>query len=109
MNSFIVNQQFHSWQQVLDAKKLYEDHSKTVLTIHKSDKLKGSSDINNRLIYARVVFKCKAGPERPTESKGYRKSSTYRKNCPVQVTILRLMHGLQKVTCVFFLIDHFSH
>lgn len=86
MTSFALNTEFDNWQQVLDAKKLYEQNSKTLLTIIKCDKLKGASDLNERLIYERITFVCKAGPERPTQSHGHRTSSTYKKNCPVKVS-----------------------
>lgn len=87
MDSFALGTSFDTWQQVLDAKKLYEMNTKTVLVTRGSDKLKGESDLSRRLIYERVTFICKAGPERQTQSQGHRKSSTYKKNCPVKVRL----------------------
>lgn len=94
MDSLDVNKQFNDWKDVLAAKKLYEESSKTVLNILRSGKLKGSSELklNERLVYERVVFTCKAGPERPSKSDGHRKSATYKKNCPVQVNALSVMY-----------------
>lgn len=85
MAFFALNSEFDEWKKVLEMKKLYEESTKTLLTIGKSDKLKGSSELNDKIVYAKVVFNCKAGAERPTQSDGHRKSSTYKKNCPVQV------------------------
>lgn len=96
MTSFSVNSEFDSWQKVLECKKLYEDHSKTLLSISKSAKLKGSSELNDRIIYERIHFQCKAGKERLNNSQGHRKSSTYKKNCPVLVSQM-----LRSKACVF--------
>lgn len=85
MAFFALNYEFDNWQAVQDMKKAYEENSKTVLVIIKCDKLKGVSDLSKQLIYERVTFSCKAGVERPTKSQGHRSSSTYKKNCPVQV------------------------
>lgn len=79
MASFAINSEFDSWQKVLDAKRIYEQNSKSILSIAKSEKLKGSSVLNDRLVYVRVKFHCKAGPERPPKSNGIRKLSTYKK------------------------------
>lgn len=84
--AFVLNTEFDDWKKVLEAKKMYEDTTKTLLTIEGSEKLKGSSELNDRLVYAKVIFQCKAGTERPSQSKGIRASSTYKKNCPVKVT-----------------------
>lgn len=86
MASFALKTEYNSWKEVLQAKKLYEENSKTILSIRKSEKLKGSSELNDRLIYQRVFFQCKAGSERPATSRGHRKSSTYKKGCPVKVS-----------------------
>lgn len=79
MDFFALNTEFDTWQKVIDMKKLYEENSKTLLTVENSGKLKGTSELSDRLIYERVLFKCKAGPERPSESQGHRESSTYKK------------------------------
>lgn len=50
----------------------HEESSKTVLTIARSSKSKGASELNDKLVYERVIFKCKAGSERPTQSHGHR-------------------------------------
>lgn len=85
MDIFGLNTEFSDWKSVLSAKKKYEESSKSVLTISKSHKLKGSNDLTDKFVYDRVTLSCKAGPERQTKSKGYRLSSTYKKNCPVKV------------------------
>lgn len=84
--TFALNTQFDDWKKVLETKKLYEESSKTVLTIRKCDKLKGTSELNDKIVYERVTLHCKAGHERPSQSRGFRESSTYKKNCPVKVT-----------------------
>lgn len=87
MAFFLLNTEFDDWQKVLDSKKLYEDNSKTLLVIDRSTKLKGFGELKDRLIYERVLLKCKAGKERPCQSHGHRVSSTYKKNCPVKVSL----------------------
>lgn len=87
MEPFAEGTSFDTWQQVLDAKKLYEINTKTLLVTRGSDKLKGESNLSRRLIYERVTLICKAGPERQTQSQGHRKSSTYKKNCPMKVRL----------------------
>lgn len=86
MNPFVLKSEFDEWAKVLEAKKAYEEDSKTILVTAKSGKLKGDGELVQKLVYERVVFQCKAGPERNSQSKGYRASATYKKNCPVKVS-----------------------
>lgn len=86
MDFFTLNSEFEDLKSVLEMKKLYEESSKTVLTISKSSKLKGESILNDKIVYDRIIFGCKAGAEKPTQSHGHRKSSTYKKNCPAKVS-----------------------
>lgn len=87
MAFFTLNTEFDEWQKVLDVKKLYEETSKTILVIDNCCKLKGDSELAKKIVYERVLFKCKAGEERPTQCCGFRASSTYKKNCPVKVRL----------------------
>lgn len=65
MEFFALNTEFDDWQKVLDTKKLYEDSTKTLLVIGNCWKLKGASELNDRIVYERVVSECKAGTFAP--------------------------------------------
>jgi hypothetical protein len=82
---FLVNTEFPDYKTFLETKKLYEEQSKTILVVSECRKLKGPEDFSKKFVYDRVIFVCKAGFERPSQSKGYRTSSTLKKNCPVKV------------------------
>lgn len=85
MEYFQLNTQFDNFEQLLATKRLYETSSNSVLVIDDSKKLIGDSELAKSVIYERITFKCKAGPERPTQSNGFRNSSTIKKGCPVKV------------------------
>ncbi len=68
-------------------KKEYEESSNSLM--FKEDCLllpDADSEFGKRFVYQRIVLRCKAGPERKCQSKGLRKSSTIKKNCPVKVS-----------------------
>ena len=69
---FAVNVEFDNFEDVSKAKKQYESENKVILFIRDSHKLQGDSDIVKRCIYSRLCLHCKAGKERPTQSKGIR-------------------------------------
>lgn len=85
MNIFQINTEFHDWESVVQAKKLYEEASKTLLVTSASHKLKTTDDVSLRCVYDRIEFSCKAGLERRCQSKGIRQSSTYKMGCTVKV------------------------
>lgn len=85
MNVFELNCTFETFESLLEAKKSYEIVSNTVLVIDKCHRLRKEDNLQKVIVYDRLTFVCKAGKERPTESKGYRNSSTLKKNCPVKV------------------------
>lgn len=93
MNVFAVGTEFTDKASVFEAKKNYEEASKTLLSISGCHKLKTSDDVSKKFVYDRVEFSCKAGIERKSQSKGLRQSSTYKMGCPVKVnkTILKFM------------------
>lgn len=73
---FFLLTKFPDWESVKQAKEQYEKESKIILSIRGSHKLKSNAD---------VQFHCKAGKERPSQSNGYRQSSTYKVGCSVEV------------------------
>ncbi len=85
MNVFAVNTEFSDWESVIDAKKLYEEASKTLLVTNGCHKLKTNDEISKKCVYDRIAFGCKAGAERVSQSKGLRESSTYKMGCGVKV------------------------
>lgn len=87
MNVFDLNTEFDDWQSVLQAKKAYENASNTVLSTRGSNPMKGDNETALKFRYTRKVYHCKAGKERETKSKGYRKSATYKMNCPAVVSV----------------------
>lgn len=88
MNSLIVNTEFNDFQSVLTAKKAYEDATNTILVVGSSKKIIGESELSKALIYERICYECKAGCERPSASNGIRASATYKKGCPVKVSLI---------------------
>lgn len=86
MEYFEVNSEFNNYQKVLEMKKLYETASNSILVTADSKKLIGDSELARSLVYERITFKCKAGPERPTQSQGFRNASTIKKGCSVKVS-----------------------
>lgn len=90
MNGLDEKTEFDDWQSFMVAKKAYEVASKTLLTTKGSDVMKGNNDIAKKFCYIRKVFNCKAGAERKQQSKGVRKSSTYRRGCPVSVRVTNI-------------------
>lgn len=89
MEFFQVNSQFNDYKSVMEMKKKYEKASNSLL--YKEDCVflpDRESEFGKRFVYQRLVLRCKAGPERPSQSKGIRNSSTYKKNCPVKVSFL---------------------
>lgn len=87
MDGLNVNTEFDDAKSVFDAKKAYEEASKSLLVIRQSNKIKGDNEIAQKFVYNSIIFECKAGSQRPTQSNGYRASSTYKMNCTVQVNI----------------------
>lgn len=87
MEFFAVGQEFDSFNSLIIRKKEYETATKNVLVIGACHKLKGNGSFQETFVYNQLEFHCKAGAERKTQSKGLRKSSTYKKNCPVIVSI----------------------
>ncbi len=87
MQFFALNKEFEDLKSVLEAKKNYERATNSVLTIATSKLLMGDSTLKTKLHYEKITYNCKAGPERLSVSNGLRTSSTYKKNCPVKVSI----------------------
>lgn len=87
MEFFSQDKEFADLKSLLEAKKSYEKATNSVLTIASSKPLIGESDLKTKLHYERIIYHCKAGRERPSVSNGIRASSTYKKNCPVQVWV----------------------
>lgn len=88
--AFVVNQEFNSFEELLQVKKAYECANNVVLVRRDTHLLKGEGELVRKLIYSRLSLQCKAGRERPSESKGVRKSSTFKKNCPMRVSFMNL-------------------
>lgn len=86
--AFVVDQEFDSFEDLLKTKKEYEVANNIVLVRRDTHLLKGEGDIVKKIMYSRLSLQCKAGKERPSESKGMRKSSTLKKNCPMRVSLL---------------------
>lgn len=85
MNGLSLNTEFDDFQSLVEAKKAYEEASKSVLVTRGSYTLKGDNEIAQTFRYAQITYECKAGSQRATQSKGYRTSSTYKMNCEVEV------------------------
>lgn len=85
MNCFNVNHEFNDYKDFLQQKRQYEVTTNNILSITRSENLKGSGDFVEAMVYQRINLGCKAGKERPCKSKGIRKSATYKKQCPFEV------------------------
>lgn len=86
MNGLDVNTIFDNYEDLRRAIKEYECTSNTLLVIDDCCKLKGAGEFVVSMVYSRLQLKCKAGTERPSQSRGIRETSTFKKNCPVKVT-----------------------
>lgn len=91
MNGLALNTEFNDYDSLLIAKKAYENASNTVLVVGSSKLMIGYSELNRALKYERILFECKAGSEKPTRSTGIRASATYKKGCPVKVSVLSFL------------------
>lgn len=91
MELFAVDKEFNNFREVQQAKSDYERQNNVVLVIRDCHKIKGEGDIVKEIVYDRLSLQCKAGKERPTESKGIRKSATYKKNCPMKVSCIKFI------------------
>lgn len=87
MEGFAINAEFKDYESIIKAKKAYEVASNTLLTVNTSLFLLGESELNQKLKYSKIVYKCKAGDERPSKSQGLRASSTYKKGCKIEVSV----------------------
>lgn len=85
MQFFAVGDCFNSFKKLMKKKKEYEIATKNLLVIGDSHRLKGDGLFQEKFVYDRLRLNCKAGKERPCQSKGIRKSSTYKKGCPATV------------------------
>lgn len=85
MDIFQLNKKFDDYKSLLAAKTEYEKASNTILTTETSHLLQGEGDFVISRKYERISYVCKAGKERPSQSKGIRQSSTYKSNCPFKV------------------------
>ncbi len=85
MNGLSLDTEFDDFQSLLEAKKAYEDASKSILVTRGSNPLKGDNDIARKFRYGEIAYECKAGSQRATKSKGFRTSSTYKMNCEAKV------------------------
>lgn len=77
---FELNEGFSTLEEIEARKKLYEREKKVILTISKGEK--GHAKVSKALVYKRLVYNCKAGKERPSESRNIRKARTGRVGCP---------------------------
>lgn len=84
--AIVVNQEFNSFDELLQAKRDYERANNVVLVRRDTHLLKVDGELIKRLVYSRLSLQRKAGKERPSESKGIRKSSTFKKNYPMIVS-----------------------
>lgn len=91
MEFFVIGQEFDSFKSLTEKKKEYEVATNNLLVINNSHRLKGDGSFQENFLYDRLEFACKAGQERPSQSNGLRKTSTYKKNCPVKVSISCLL------------------
>ncbi len=87
MNKLDNGAVFHSHEEFLSAKREYEEASKTVLVFSKAENLKSTDSMSQLFKYQRFILSCKAGRERPCQSKGIRKSSTIKRNCTFEVSL----------------------
>lgn len=86
MNKLDVDVLFHSHEEFLAAKREYEEASKSILIFSKAENLKATDSMSSIFRYQRFILSCKAGRERPCQSKGVRKSSTIKRNCSFEVS-----------------------
>lgn len=86
MNGLNVDAIFNSHEEFLTAKREYEEASKTILIFSKAENVKASDSMASKFRYQRFRLSCKAGQERPCQSKGLRKSSTIKRNCSFEVS-----------------------
>lgn len=86
MNCLDLNYQFDDYNDFLEKKRQYEVATNSIVVINSCHKLKGDSEIVNTMVYERLALGCKAGKERPSKSRAYRVSSTYKKQCPFKVS-----------------------
>jgi hypothetical protein len=86
MNKLDVGVLFHSHEELLGAKREYEEATNSVLVFSKAEKLKATDSLSSRFRYQRFILSCKAGRERPCQNKGLRKSSTIKRNCSFEVS-----------------------
>lgn len=87
MDAIAEKTEFDSWILFLEAKKAYEEASKTLLTTRGSIAIKGDDEKAQNFRYMQKMYVCKAGPQRESQSKGHRTSATYRMNCPVTASV----------------------
>lgn len=87
MEYFSLNKEFDDFESLLAAKKSYERATNTILVTGSSKILIGDGELKRKLIYEKTIYYCKAGAERPSSSHGIRASSTYKKGCPVKVSL----------------------
>ncbi len=73
MEIFEINAQFEDYNALIEAKKKYEVATNTLLVVDDSRKAKGTAEFVEKFKYERILYCCKAGLERPSESKGMRK------------------------------------
>lgn len=85
MEFFALDSKFDSFKALTAKKKEYEVATNNLLVISDAHKVKGDGPFKEKFVDERLTLSCKAGEERPTESKGLRESKTYKKNCPVKV------------------------
>lgn len=86
MDAFDLGKEFENYKSILDAKRNYETASKSILSKSSSKFIIADGELKTKFVYQSIKYQCKAGPERPSSSKGLRASSTYKKNCPVFVS-----------------------
>lgn len=91
MNKLDVGVVFHSHEELLSAKREYEEASNTVLIFSKAENLKATDSMSSKFKYHRFNLSCKAGRERPCQSKGLRKSSTIKQNCSFEVSFRKIV------------------
>lgn len=85
MEYFALNKEFESYAQLKQTKKEYETATNNLLVTVVSHLLKGHGEFKDKMVYERLTWGCKAGKERPSTSKGWRESKTYKKGCPAMV------------------------
>ncbi|KAG4068436.1 hypothetical protein HA402_004776 [Bradysia odoriphaga] len=106
MDAFTQGKKFHDYKSILEAKKAYERVLNSILTTSSSKFIIGDDELKTKLVYQVLKYKCKAGPERATTSKGLRASSTYKKDCPV---VIHLNFKEDKLVVSKAVLDHENH